>query len=72
MEQNAKQTHEAMEAMSRAFAERQAEERERQGIQERAEEYARAEAAQLLRNELADADRARAVSQREALTDAEQ
>eukprot|EP00969_Alexandrium_andersonii_P144551 6392377-Alexandrium_andersonii.AAC.1 len=63
MEQNVKQTQEAMEVMSRAFAERQAEERERQGLQERAEEYARAEAAQLLRNELVDADRARAAIQ---------
>eukprot|EP00969_Alexandrium_andersonii_P091350 4032410-Alexandrium_andersonii.AAC.1 len=61
-----------MEAMSRAFEECRAEERERQGLQERAEEYARAEHAQLLRNELVEADRARAAIQREAFTEAEQ
>eukprot|EP00969_Alexandrium_andersonii_P361163 15456964-Alexandrium_andersonii.AAC.1 len=70
MEQNVRQTQEAMEVMSRSFAERQAEERERQGLQERAEEDARAEHAQLLRNELVDADRARANIQREALAEA--
>eukprot|EP00969_Alexandrium_andersonii_P358497 15451124-Alexandrium_andersonii.AAC.1 len=65
VEQNARQTQEAMEAMSRAFAERQAEERELRRREEQAEEQARAESAQLLRAELADADRARAEARRE-------
>eukprot|EP00969_Alexandrium_andersonii_P046034 2019907-Alexandrium_andersonii.AAC.1 len=60
-----------MEAMHRVFAERQTEELERRGLQERAEEYARAEHAQLLRNELVDAGRERANLQLEAIVEAE-
>eukprot|EP00969_Alexandrium_andersonii_P125707 5557955-Alexandrium_andersonii.AAC.1 len=72
MEQSARQAQEAMEAIRQALEGHQAEERERLRLQERAEEYARSEQAQLLRNELIEADRARSTLQQEAFREAEQ